>query len=263
MDPRGKAALATGAAHGLGLAISLELLRQGVKGVAVCDINVTEGEKAVRQMQKEFGEEKAIFIKTDVTNKEEFREAFKKATEKFGTLEIVINNAGIVDDQHWKQEVAVNLNGVIQGILLSLEYMGKDKGGNGGVVVNTSSLAGLIESPVMPVYCATKYGINGLTRSFGTEYIWNLTGVRVAAICPGYTATEDDHTSSSPITIREEWMPRLLESVKELGEPQKAENVSKSVLHIIREGPNGSLWVCINNEPAYQIKIPSYEAMRV
>ncbi|KAJ9592843.1 hypothetical protein L9F63_015486, partial [Diploptera punctata] len=246
MDPEGRVALVTGGAQGIGLAIVKQLLANGVKGLSVCDMD-SKYDETVRNLNEEFGKDRTIFIKTDVTKEEELKAAFKKTLEKFGGLDIVVNNAGICNDQMWKQVFLVNVNGVIQGTLLALKYMGKDEGGKGGVVINTSSIAGLGGGNGLPMYSATKAAVNEFTRNIGGEYFWNTTGVRVMAVCPG--ATETRLLSQTVMTYQKDWEKALEEQSKKNQPVQKPEIVAEAVLHMIRKGSSGSIWVSsgVNN----------------
>ncbi|PSN50784.1 15-hydroxyprostaglandin dehydrogenase [NAD(+)] [Blattella germanica] len=224
MDPKGKTALVTGAVQGIGLAITKELLRQGVKGVSVCDVNAMKGMIVIQELQEEFGKERVIFIKTDVTNEKEVE--------------------GICDESNWKRTVNVNMNGVIQGNLMALKYMGKTRGGSGGVVVNVASVGGLVSIAAVAIYSATKSGIIALSRSLGvnatdTEILSGLTNNELIPVDIG-TVMSSNHS-----------------------EIQKTESVSKGILHIIREGNPGSIWISAKDKPVYEIKIPYYEDLKV
>uniref|UniRef100_A0A1Y1LQB1 Uncharacterized protein n=1 Tax=Photinus pyralis TaxID=7054 RepID=A0A1Y1LQB1_PHOPY len=104
-----KVALVTGGAHGIGLAIVRELLHNGVKGVAILDVNEALGQEALQQIRNEFGDGKARFLRVDVSSRQEFGEAFRKAVDIFKQLDIVVNNAGILNDLDWEKEIGVNL----------------------------------------------------------------------------------------------------------------------------------------------------------
>lgn len=265
MDPKDKVALVTGAARGIGLGIVKELLQAGVKGVAICDINVENGESAIKRLEREFGKDQAIFLKTDVSKEDEIEEAFKETIKKFGELDIVVNNAGLCNEKKWKYVVSVNLNGVIQGTLTALKYMDKSRGGKGGTVVNVGSIAGLGSGMnVTAVYNATKHAVVGFSRTFGCDFLYETTGMRVMAICPGYTTSELVPDVQGPvITYKDEWMDVFYTELENFKTPQETENVGKGVLHMIREGKNGTVWISENNQPVYEIEIPHYQKLRV
>ncbi|XP_074025936.1 15-hydroxyprostaglandin dehydrogenase [NAD(+)] isoform X2 [Leptinotarsa decemlineata] len=106
---KGKVALITGGASGLGLSHAKELLRNGLKGVTLADVNENFGKTALDEIEKEFGKERAIFVKTDVTVREDFENAFEKTVEHFKNVDILVNNAGIFNDAIWEKEIAINL----------------------------------------------------------------------------------------------------------------------------------------------------------
>nr|CAI5833676.1 unnamed protein product [Callosobruchus analis] len=107
-DIKGKIALITGGATGIGLAYGEELLKNGIEGLIIADINEKLGKEAVDKFNKQYGAKKAKFIKTDVTKKEQLEAAFQLAKSTFGVLNIVINNAGILNDAQWELEIAIN-----------------------------------------------------------------------------------------------------------------------------------------------------------
>jgi len=258
---KGKTALVTGAATGIGLEYVKALLKNGAQNVAVCDVDVRKGENAVRELQTEYGADRVIFIKTDVTNVAELEEAFKKTHTTFKALDIVINNAGILDDGRWELQIAINVNAVVRGTLLGLQYMGKDKGGKGGVVVNIASILGLAPLAGSPVYVATKHAVIGLTRSFGLPYHFDRTGVRVIAMCPGVTDTpliSEAHRRQ----LREDWGDEAGRELDELPK-QKPECVAKGMMHLIEKGSSGSIWVAEGGQPVYEVLIPDRQTLRV
>jgi len=261
MSIKGKTALVTGAATGIGLEYVKALLKNGAQNVAVCDVDIRKGENAVRELQTEYGADRVIFIKTDVTNVAELEDAFKKTHATFKALDIVINNAGILDDGRWELQIAINVNAVVRGTLLGLQYMGKDQGGKGGVVVNIASILGLAPLAGAPVYVATKHAVIGLTRSFGLPYHFDRTGVRVVAMCPGVTDTpliSEAHRRQ----LQEDWGDEAGRELDELPK-QKPESVAKGMIHLIEKGSSGSIWVAEGGEPVYEVNIPDRQTLRV
>ncbi|GFG38056.1 hypothetical protein Cfor_10639 [Coptotermes formosanus] len=188
MDLKGKVALVTGGAAGIGRAYCEELLKHGAK-VSICDINTEVGEQLVQQFSAKYGKDKVIFCQCDVTDYPQYEESFQTTVSVFGNLDIVINNAGIMNDRFWELEVDINLNGVIRGTLLALRFIGKDRGGRGGTVINMGSNVSLRPYVSIPIYTATKHAIVGFTRAYGDSYHVNMTGVRVIALCPAATET--------------------------------------------------------------------------
>ncbi|XP_046752281.1 15-hydroxyprostaglandin dehydrogenase [NAD(+)]-like [Diprion similis] len=261
MDVEGKIALVTGAASGIGFAYATELLRNGAKHVAILDLASSNGEESAKKLNAEFGNGKAIFIVCDVTKAQEFEAAFSKTEKEFGGLDIVINNAGIMDDARWELEIAINYTSVVRGTILGYQYMGKDKGHKGGVIVNISSVAGLITGPSFPVYIGTKHAVIGLTRSFGLPYHFEKTGVRIISICPSFTNTKQitECVGRTLDIVEQEEVDELVSTFT----LQKPESVAVGVLHIIRVGNNGSIWVVEKGEPGYEVQLADEPVKKV
>lgn len=184
-----KVVLITGGAQGLGLAFSEILLEQDAK-VSFCDINDEAGKETLQNLQNKYGESKVMFQKCNVTSQDEMAAFFRSTKEKFGRLDVVINNAGIGGETtSWERTVDVNLKGMISGTFLGLEYLKTDKGGNGGVIINVSSAAGLRANPLSPVYCASKSGVVAFSQSLACNEDVINGGVRINTICPAFADT--------------------------------------------------------------------------
>eukprot|EP00118_Oscarella_pearsei_P004141 m.17219 g.17219 ORF g.17219 m.17219 type:complete len:249 (+) comp27388_c0_seq2:148-894(+) len=183
---RGKAALITGAASGIGKSIASALMQRSCN-VAVVDFNRENGKDAAAQLNASAVDCRAVFIECDVTETEKFRLAFQETLSKFGSLDIVCNNAGIISEypSDWKLTLDINLKAVIEGTYLAFEHMEKSKG---GVVINIASMAGLLPLPSSPVYVASKHGVLGFTKSIRDDA--SKRGIRVNALCPTMVRTE-------------------------------------------------------------------------
>ncbi|XP_006630023.1 15-hydroxyprostaglandin dehydrogenase [NAD(+)] [Lepisosteus oculatus] len=188
MALRGKVALVTGAAQGIGRAI-VEILLKNESKVAAVDLNEELGEACRAQLSQEFGAENLTFIQCDVTDRGELQEAFKKTVDRFGRLDIVINNAGINNEKNWEKTIEVNLTSVIKGTYLALDHMSKEYGKDGGVIINISSMAAFLHSPHQPVYTATKYGVLGFSRAIADAAEIGNYGVRINVLCPAFVDT--------------------------------------------------------------------------
>ncbi|XP_033016421.1 15-hydroxyprostaglandin dehydrogenase [NAD(+)] isoform X1 [Lacerta agilis] len=188
MHLKDKVALVTGAAQGIGNAFARALLEKGCK-VALVDQNVERGKASKDAFDKQFEAQRTIFISCDVSSEEKLKDAFKKAFEHFGKLDIVVNNAGVNNEKNWEITVQVNLISVIRGTYIALEHMKTQNGHNGGVIVNVASLAGLMPVAFQPVYCASKHGVIGFTRSIAMASEAANYGVRINTICPAFVNT--------------------------------------------------------------------------
>uniref|UniRef100_A0A672GJI8 15-hydroxyprostaglandin dehydrogenase [NAD(+)]-like n=1 Tax=Salarias fasciatus TaxID=181472 RepID=A0A672GJI8_SALFA len=164
---KGKVAVVTGAAMGIGQATTELLLQKGAK-VALLDVNETAGNSAKEALDEEHGAESTLFLQCNVESDKDVKDAFRATVETFGGIDIVCNNAGILNEDNWEKALSTNLAGVIRVGFVALEHMNKLTGGRGGVIVNTASLA----APVFPVYSATKHGVVGFTRSMAVNAKW-------------------------------------------------------------------------------------------
>ncbi|XP_046628733.1 15-hydroxyprostaglandin dehydrogenase [NAD(+)]-like [Neodiprion virginianus] len=254
MDMKNKIALITGGANGIGFSYAKEFLRNGASHVAVLDLADSKGEEAVKKLNEEFGSGRAIFVVCDVTKSEELEAAFARIVKEFGRLDIVINNAGIMDDSRWELEVNINYIGLVRGTLLGFQYMGKDKGGKGGTIVNIASIAGLIHAPMFPIYVGTKCAVIGLTRSFGHSYHYDKTGVRLLAMCP--SATDTQLVTGAPKRTLDVVTPDAVTEILNTYPSQTADSVAQGMVQIIRDGKSGSVWLVENGEPAFEVDIP-------
>lgn len=253
---RNKTVMITGAANGIGYKCAEILLRNGAKCIAIIDLVTSNGKNAATTLRNEFGESRVVFFACDVTKTEEFEMTFEKVVDMFqGYLDILINNAGILDEKDFERTVDVNLTSVIRGSLLALEYMGKHKGGKGGIIANVASVYGLsTDNSFAPVYSATKHGIIGFSHNLASFY--EKHGVRIMTMCPGYTKTRladalNDKISDF-VTLTE-----LIESLS-FFQIQEPDNVARGMLELIQKGKNGAIWVSENSKPPYAVNFIHY-----
>lgn len=181
-----KVAIVTGGASGIGLATVKKLLEEGAS-VAMVDLN-----ENVEAMARELGE-KCLGIKCDVSKEEEVVSCVNKTKEQFGHIDYLVANAGIgggpnkpheVSMEEWNKVVAVNQTGVFLMNKYVIKEMLENKQ---GVIVNTSSMYGLVGATSSFAYSATKGAITQMTRSLALTYARD--NIRVNAVAPGYVDT--------------------------------------------------------------------------
>nr|CAH7748290.1 unnamed protein product [Callosobruchus chinensis] len=161
----GKVALITGGASGLGLRYAEELLKNGLKAVVLADCDSEQGKASEENLNKIFGEGRALFVKTDVSDMKEFEDAFNETIKHYDHVDILINNAGIMDDSIWEREISVNMKGNIHGLILGMEkFLKTYRQSEEAVIVNISSVCGIECYGFLPVYCSIKLAIIGMTR---------------------------------------------------------------------------------------------------
>jgi NAD(P)-dependent dehydrogenase (short-subunit alcohol dehydrogenase family) len=198
MDFHGKVALITGAGNGIGRAAALGFAERGAK-VVVVDRDQAAGDATVGILRQKGAE--AHFVAADVTRSAEVQNYVKLALDQYGSIDCFYNNAGIeggvaptyeYDEDMFDRVMAVNVKGVFLGLRHVLPVMLKQGSGS---VVNIASVAGLVASPGMSAYVASKHAVIGLTKTAAGEVA--RAGVRVNCVCPGPIDTRMIHSLES------------------------------------------------------------------
>ncbi|KXS08881.1 NAD(P)-binding protein [Gonapodya prolifera JEL478] len=189
-DVRGKVVIITGAGSGFGERLAVRLAPKGAK-LVLSDLNAEAGNRVTDSLKSKFGPV-AFFVQCDVSDNKQLKNLFVKTKERFGTIDVVINNAGIPETtdfftdelDRWQRQLDINLKAVILGTRLAIDSFTKD--GKGGVIVSTASLAGLYPQGQSPVYGPVKAAVVHFCRSLSAL---NAHGIRVNAVCPSYSPT--------------------------------------------------------------------------
>jgi NAD(P)-dependent dehydrogenase (short-subunit alcohol dehydrogenase family) len=212
----GKVAVVTGAGSGMAKASVKLFAAEGAKVVAA-DISGAEKDTAA-----EVGDG-VLPVHCDVTSEADLEAAMRAAVDEFGRLDVVCNVAGIamgammadVTEDHYQKQMDVDLKGVVFGTKHAVKVMLEC--GNGGSIVNWSSLGGLGGSPWTGVYSAAKAGVIAVTKATAIEY--GPESIRANAICPGFIHTEI-------MGAHPEWTPGILEKAA-LGRGGQADEVAQ------------------------------------
>jgi NAD(P)-dependent dehydrogenase (short-subunit alcohol dehydrogenase family) len=215
----GKVAVVTGAASGIGRALSDAFAAEGMH-VAMADIE----DDALAVAAKEVGESgtKVLAVRTDVSKGADVDALAARTVEEFGTFHVVCNNAGVgsggamweLTEADWAWVLGVNLWGVIHGIRAFVPRLVEQ---NEGHVVNTGSIAGLTSAPMMGPYNASKHAVVTISETLQRELALNASTVRVSVLCPGFVQTRiAESDRNRPDHLRNPVEPEINEVGREL-----------------------------------------------
>ncbi|MBI3893818.1 MAG: 3-oxoacyl-[acyl-carrier-protein] reductase [Candidatus Wallbacteria bacterium] len=203
MNFKDRVAVVTGGTRGIGKGIVRRLAALGAK-VVVVGTNAETALQAAQELEKEFGIETGSFG-CDVSNAPQVDGMIDSVAERFGRIDVLVNNAGIardnlvlrMTDDEWDQVMNVNLKGMFHTTRKVLRHMLRQRSGS---IVNITSVVGLAGNAGQANYCASKAGVIGFTKSVAKEFA--AKGIRVNAVAPGFIAT--DMTRELPDKMKEE-----------------------------------------------------------
>jgi NAD(P)-dependent dehydrogenase (short-subunit alcohol dehydrogenase family) len=187
----GRVAFITGGASGIGLGIARVFLRAGIR-VVIADVSREHLDDAAAQLAQEPGE--YLLLQLDVIDRVAFARAADAAEQRFGKIHLLCNNAGIGSGpalltatfEDWDRMIGINLMGVVNGVVTFLPRILAH--GEGGYIVNTSSMAGILPMPEPGgIYTTTKFAVRGMTESLRMALA--PKGIGAAVLCPGLTKT--------------------------------------------------------------------------
>ena len=193
----GKVAVITGDGSGIGRATTLRFIEEGAR-IVVSDINADAGQETVAQAKKQFGDGQAQFIKTDVSKEADVAAAVAAATKHFGRLDCVYNNAGFggaiaplmdISAEDWDFTISTLLRGVFFGLKHGARALKAQ--GQGGTLISTSSVAGIIGGVRALPYATAKAGIIHLTKRAATSLA--PYRIRINTVAPGHIMTPLTH----------------------------------------------------------------------
>ena len=202
-----KAAIVTGAAQGIGKAIAARLVKDGMR-VAIVDINQEAAVAAAEELAGQYGAD-TMAVQCDVSQEEQVNTAVQKVLERFGTVDVLVNNAGIsfvgllqdMSDAQWSEILNTNLSSVFYCCRSAIGHMVSQKSGK---IINISSMWGTVGASCEAAYSATKSGMNGLTKALAKELA--PSNVQVNAIACGVidTAMNAQFSEEEREALREE-----------------------------------------------------------
>jgi 3-oxoacyl-[acyl-carrier protein] reductase len=216
-----KVVVVTGAARGIGKTIALEFAKEGANVVINDVADGTEVEKEINDTGK-----KAMFVKANIANLQEAEQLANKTVEKFGRIDVLINNAGITRDalihkmteENWNDVINVNLKGTFNCCKAAIKFMMEQKHGR---IISISSVVGQRGNIGQANYSASKAGIIGLTKTLALEFA-RYGDITVNAIAPGFVDTEMVRA------IPEKIMERIVEAIPfhRLAQPEEVAHLA-------------------------------------
>lgn len=191
-DLKGKVAVITGGAEGIGKAIAVAAAVEGMK-LVLADIDASKLDKTVTEFAANGTE--VIGIKTDVSKYEQVEALAQAAFERFGNVHLLVNNAGVAvaksawetTQQDWDWVMGVNLYGVTNGLRAFIPTMLEK--GEAGHIVNTASVAGLISEPALAAYNVSKFGVVTLSEGLHHDLTLRKSNIKVSVLCPAWVKT--------------------------------------------------------------------------
>lgn len=221
----GKVVVITGAGQGIGAAIARLFAVEGAR-LALADVNAGPVHKVAAGITAQGGE--VITVRADVTSDSDCRHMVETAVESYGSLEVLVNNAGIagkgrvteVSEETWDRVMAVNLKSIFLTSRHAIPHMER---AGGGSIVCIASVAGLTGEMGQVAYNTSKHGVIGLVRCMAYDHA--SAGIRVNAVCPGAI----DTPLLSPLTEERRTRLENLHIMQRLGRP---EEVARTVLHL-------------------------------
>ena len=227
MRVAGKVALISGGAGGIGTATAKLLAKEGA-AVVIADLLEAEGKAAEAQIAESGG--KALFVHLDVTSAESWRNAVQAAVASFGSLDVLVNNAGVshrtgveeTTSEDWDKVMDVNVKGVFLGTQAAIPEMRK---AGGGSIINISSIYGLVGSGASASYHASKGAVRIFNKSTAIQYA--PENIRANSVHPGFTDTPMTRAHHDNPNIHEERVGKT--PIGRMGQP---EDIAAGILYL-------------------------------
>ena len=232
----GKVAVVTGASKGIGAEIARHLAAEGAKVVVNYASSKAGADKVGGDIAAKGG--RAVAVQADVAKPEEIKRLFAEATKAFGTVDVLVNNAGVyefapleaITPEHYSRQF--NLN--VLGLILTTQEAVKHFGASGGSIVNISSIVSKLALPSSTVYSATKAAVDSITRTLSAEL--GPKKIRVNAVNPGMVETEGAHSQG----LTEGDFRKQIEAQTPLGRIGRVDDIAPAVVYFASDD---SKWV--------------------
>jgi acetoacetyl-CoA reductase len=227
-DLQGAVVVVTGASRGLGRAIAEELAGAGAKIV----VNYARSKEPAEELVSQLGEDDALAVQADISDPDQAKKLIDETMQKFGRVDVLVNNAGITQDrslrkmaiEDWDKVINVDLNSCYYTVHAALPHMVEQQSGK---IINMSSFVGEAGNIGQANYAAAKAGLLGFTKTAARELArFNIT---VNAICPGFIGTE--MVEAIPEDVQEK-----LKKTIPLGRFGRPEEIAKAVRYLIEDG---------------------------
>jgi meso-butanediol dehydrogenase/(S,S)-butanediol dehydrogenase/diacetyl reductase len=242
MDLKDKVGIVTGAARGIGMAIALELVREGMNVLAV-DLKIESLGDLIKDAEGLGG--KILPLEVDVSSPDATERMARKAVDQWGQIDVLVNNAGVIvaapflelKNEDWERIIDVNLGGVFHCCKAVVPHMIQRKAGR---IVNVASVAGKRAAPLISAYSASKFGVIGLTQALALEL--GPYDITVNAFCPGFIDTnmwkEHLNPALSPVmgVDKDSVLDHFARTNVALGRPQTPEDIAQCVVFLCKAG---------------------------
>ena len=233
---KNKIAIVTGGASGIGKAIALRLAREGAR-VIITDFQEDLGRESAKEAVCDF-------LPQDVTNEEQWSNVIRWVKKRYGALDVLVNNAGVLGPMNkaspentqlldWRKIFAVNVEGVFLGCHAAIPLL-KESGG--GSIINISSIAGLVASPYATAYGASKAAVRHLTKSIAQHCAETHSRIRCNSVHPGIVLTPMTESSYGAMAkeqcIDKEYFLNKIRSYIPQGEFIQPQDIASAVLYL-------------------------------
>uniref|UniRef100_A0A0K8VT91 alcohol dehydrogenase n=1 Tax=Bactrocera latifrons TaxID=174628 RepID=A0A0K8VT91_BACLA len=238
MSLAGKNVVFVGGLGFIGYEACKALLTRDLGSLFIFD--VLDKPEAVKALEEINPKTKVYYTKFDITSKDNIKQSLADVIAKVQYIDALINGAGILTDPNVELTMNINLIGLIHTTLEAIPLMDKNKKGRGGLIVNIASVLGLEPAPPTAVYCASKFGVMGFSRSLGDPYYYNLTGIAVVTFCPGLTDTPLKNNIATKYTF--EYSKVIGEKLNNT-KTQKPEACGAHLAEVVESAENGGIYI--------------------